>query len=147
MTITKEDYPPVPPPPNLKSLGSGDTKYEVYYNPTLLESFSNPQQKHEYTIEIKAPEFTCLCPKTGQPDFATIEITYSPDTLCVESKSLKLYLFSFRNSGAFHEDVTNRIAADLFNFLRPHWINVIGRFYPRGGISFQPHVRLQKEMK
>lgn len=137
------DWPP--PPPNLKSLGQGKTEYKNSYNPELLETFPNPQQKAEYTIAIEAPEFTCVCPKTGQPDFATIEIVYCPDELCLESKSLKLYLGSFRQTGAFHEDVTNRIARDLFKLLKPSWIQVTGKFNPRGGISFWPQVKLSKE--
>lgn len=129
----------------LKSLGESQTHYPMTYDPTVLESFPNPQQKTQYIIDIVAPEFTNLCPKTGQPDFAKILVTYSPDKKCVESKSFKLYLFSFRQSGAFHEDVTNRIAQDLFHLLEPHWITVKGEFFPRGGISFHPTVRLTKD--
>jgi 7-cyano-7-deazaguanine reductase len=128
----------------IHSLGSGKTIYENRYNKELLEVFQNPQIDTPYEISIQAPEFTCLCPITGQPDFATIQIEYSPDALCVESKSLKLYLFSFRQSGAFHEDVTNRIARDLFDRLKPHYIEVEGQFMPRGGISFWPKVKLVK---
>lgn len=131
----------------LQSLGKTKTDYEDFYNPNLLEVFPNPQQKTPYIIEIVAPEFTCLCPKTGQPDFGSIEIEYSPNLCCLESKSLKLYLFSFRNSGSFHEDVTNTIAEDLFKFLSPHWIKVKGRFNPRGGITFHPVVYLQQTDK
>lgn len=129
----------------LKSLGQSGTKYNCQYDSSLLETFKNPQPDVEYLIEIEAPEFTCLCPKTGQPDFATIEISYSPNELCLESKSLKLYLFSFRQTGAFHEDVTNRIAKDLFKILRPQWVQVTGKFAPRGGIKFWPTVRLNAE--
>ena len=128
----------------LKALGK-TTEYPMEYDPTVLETFQNPQMDVAYEISIDIPEFTCLCPKTGQPDFAKIVINYSPDQLCVESKSLKLYMFSFRQSGAFHEDVTNRIARDLFNLMKPHWIEVEGQFFPRGGISFWPKVRLEKE--
>lgn len=130
---------------NLRSLGESKTTYSHQYDPSLLEVFQNPQMNSEYEISIDAPEFTCLCPKTGQPDFAKIAIVYSPDQLCVESKSLKLYLFSFRQTGAFHEDVTNRIAKDLFDRMKPHWIEVEGQFFPRGGISFWPKVRLVKD--
>lgn len=140
--------PPKPwpsPPPLLKSLGLTETKYESDYNPNLLEAFPNPQQQVEYSIAIEAPEFTCRCPKTSQPDFATIDIEYSPDKFCLESKALKLYLGSFRQTGAFHEDVTNRIARDLFRLLKPHWIRVIGKFAPRGGIKFWPNVYLNKK--
>lgn len=129
----------------LKSLGESKTTYSNHYSPSLLETFSNPQQTTPYTIDIEAPEFTCLCPKTGQPDFATISVSYSPDKRCIESKSFKLYLFSFRQSGAFHEDVTNRIAQDLFHILEPHFIKVTGKFFPRGGISFHPTVTLTKD--
>lgn len=126
----------------LEHLGSSHTIYPVQYNPALLEAFDNPQTATGYIIDIVAPEFTCLCPKTGQPDFATIEIRYAPRKLCVESKSFKLYLFSFRNEGAFHEEVTNRIARDLFDLLKPRWIEVTGKFYARGGITFHPKVTL-----
>jgi len=129
----------------LKLLGSSKTTYVDKYNPSLLECFQNPQMDVAYEISIEAPEFTSLCPITGQPDFATIKIDYSPDQLCVESKSLKLYLFSFRQEGSFHETITNNIARDLFNLLKPHWIEVQGCFTPRGGISFWPKVRLEKE--
>lgn len=125
----------------LKALGK-TTEYSVYYDKGLLEFFVNPQQEFEYAIDIEAPEFTCLCPKTGQPDFATIFVTYSPRERCLESKSFKLYLFSFRNEGAFHEEITNRIARDLFDLLRPRWLEVKGGFSPRGGISFQPTILL-----
>lgn len=129
---------------SLSALGSSATTYGSNYDPTLLESFVNPQQATPYEIEIDAPEFTCLCPKTGQPDFARILVTYSPDKKCIESKSFKLYLFSFRQTGAFHEDVTNRIAKDLYDLLEPFWIQVTGEFYPRGGISFHPKVLLKR---
>src|SRR6516164_4851971 len=93
---------------------------------TSLETFSNPGER-DYTIRIQIPEFTCLCPKTGQPDFATLELEYVPDRSCVELKSLKLYIWSFRDRGAFHEAVTNEIAGELVALLAP-------RFYVRGGI-------------
>lgn len=129
----------------LKSLGTTQTTYVDKYDPKLLEWFPNPQQESEYVIDIEAPEVTCLCPKTGQPDFAVICIVYSPDERCLESKSLKLYLFSYRQEGIFHEAMTNRIAKDLFDLLKPHWIEVTGKFNARGGITFWPKVRLEKE--
>jgi 7-cyano-7-deazaguanine reductase len=100
-----------------------------------LEAFPNPNPDRDYEIRITAPEFTCLCPRTGQPDFATIEIRYVPDRLCVELKALKLYLHGFRNEGAFHEAVTNRILDDLVSAIRPRFLEVAGRFHVRGGIS------------
>src|SRR4051794_29575245 len=99
-----------------------------------LETFANPRPGREYVIRFETDEFTCLCPKTGQPDFATIRIEYVPDALCVELKSLKLYLWSFRNEGGFHEDVTNRILDDLVVAVRPRRLRVEGDFNIRGGI-------------
>jgi|SRR6185369_255319 7-cyano-7-deazaguanine reductase len=99
-----------------------------------LETFPNPEPRREYTITFSCPEFTCLCPKTGQPDFATIGIRYVPGKTCVELKSLKLYLWSFRNEGHFHEAVTNLIANDLEKALRPRFLEVVGDFFVRGGI-------------
>ena len=102
---------------------------------TRLETFANPARDADYTIRMTLPEFTCLCPKTGQPDFATLELEYVPDELCVELKSLKLYLWSYRQEGAFHEDVTNRILNDLVAAARPRWAEVTGDFNVRGGIK------------
>jgi 7-cyano-7-deazaguanine reductase len=99
-----------------------------------LDTFKNPELLREYSISFTCPEFTCLCPKTGQPDFATISIRYVPARVCVELKSLKLYLWSFRNEGHYHEAVTNRILDDLVGALRPRSIEVVGDFYVRGGI-------------
>lgn len=99
-----------------------------------LEVFANPRPGREYEISFECPEFTCLCPKTGQPDFATIRILYTPGELCLELKSLKLYLWSYRNEGAFHEEVTNRILDDLVSACRPVRIRVVGDFLVRGGI-------------
>jgi 7-cyano-7-deazaguanine reductase len=99
-----------------------------------LETFPNPRPGRHYTISFECPEFTCLCPKTGQPDFATIRIEYVPARLCVELKSLKLYLWSFRDEGHFHEDVTNRILDDLVALLKPRRMTVVGDFNVRGGI-------------
>lgn len=99
-----------------------------------LEVFTNPNPGRDYEIHMECPEFTCLCPRTGQPDFATIDIIYIPDKLCLELKSLKLYLGSYRNEGAFHEAVTNKILDDLVGACRPRWMKVVGDFYVRGGI-------------
>jgi 7-cyano-7-deazaguanine reductase len=99
-----------------------------------LETFANPAPRRDYRIHMEIPEFTCLCPKTGQPDFATLLLDYVPDKLCVELKSLKLYVWSFRNEGAFHEAVTNRILNDLVNATRPRFMRLTARFYVRGGI-------------
>jgi 7-cyano-7-deazaguanine reductase len=100
-----------------------------------LETFTNPRPERDYTIRMSIPEFTCLCPRTGQPDFATIDIEYVPDSLCVELKSLKLYIWSFRDRGAFHEAVTNRILDDLVAAVSPRYVRVTARFNVRGGIS------------
>ena len=99
-----------------------------------LETFPNPTPERPYEIAMDCPEFTCLCPMTGQPDFATVRIRYVPAKRCVELKSLKLYLWSYRNEGAFHEAVTNRICDDLVRALDPQWIEVVGDFAVRGGI-------------
>lgn len=100
-----------------------------------LETFPNPRPGRDYTIQFDCPEFTCLCPMTGQPDFATITIDYVPDERCVELKSLKLYLWSYRDEGAFHEAVTNQICDDLVAALAPRRITVNGKFWVRGGIA------------
>jgi len=100
-----------------------------------VETFANPRPERAYTISFECPEFTCLCPKTGQPDFATIRIRYVADKLCVELKSLKLYLWSFRQEGHFHEAVTNQILDDLVAAVKPHNMTVVGKFNPRGGTS------------
>jgi 7-cyano-7-deazaguanine reductase len=99
-----------------------------------LETFSNPHPDRDYTIRIRIPEFTCLCPKTGQPDFATLTLEYVPDLLCVELKSLKLYIWSFRDEGAFHEEVTNRILNDLVATCEPRFMRLRAEFNVRGGI-------------
>lgn len=101
---------------------------------TRLETFTNPARDTDYTIRMTLPEFTCLCPKTGQPDFATLELEYVPDELCVELKSLKLYIWSFRDQGAFHEAVTNQIADDLARATAPRFLRLTGKFNVRGGI-------------
>ena len=109
-----------------------------------LETFPNPNPDRDYEISFEAPEFTCLCPMTGQPDFATIRIRYVPDAKCVELKSLKLYLWSYRDEGAFHEAVTNRIANDLILLLDPRFIEVEGDFNVRGGIKTRVKVEHRK---
>jgi len=101
---------------------------------TKLETFPNPKPERDYTIRIESPEFTCLCPKTGQPDFATLELEYIPDAYCVELKSWKLYLWSYRDQGGFHEDLTNRILDDLVALLNPRFVCLTAKFNVRGGI-------------
>ena len=123
---------------NMTHLGSQNTTYESDYNPGLLESFENRYPGRDYFVKFNCPEFTSLCPITGQPDFANIVISYVPDRRMVESKSLKLYLFSYRNHGDFHEDCVNRIMDDLIALMEPRYIEVWGRFMPRGGISIDP---------
>ena len=110
-----------------------------------LETFRNPNPERDYQISFEAPEFTCLCPMTGQPDFATIRISYTPDEKCVELKSLKLYLWSWRNEGAFHEAVTNQIMTDLVSAIDPRVITVEGDFYVRGGINTKVRVEHRKK--
>ncbi|MCM1337058.1 MAG: preQ(1) synthase [Candidatus Amulumruptor caecigallinarius] len=119
-------------------LGSKATEYPTDYCPTLLQTFTNLHPEHDYVVSLDCPEFTSLCPKTGQPDFARIIINYIPDLKMVESKSLKLYLFSFRNHGDFHEDCVNIILHDLRELMQPRYIEVLGLFTPRGGISIHP---------
>ena len=99
-----------------------------------LETFENPQTERDYTIRIRMPEFTCLCPKTGQPDFATLYLDYVPDKLCVELKSLKLYIWSFREQGAFHEAVTNQMLDELVAVTHPRFMRLTAEFMVRGGI-------------
>ncbi|ABR50507.1 GTP cyclohydrolase I [Alkaliphilus metalliredigens QYMF] len=120
-------------------LGNQSVKYQYQYNPDILESFGNKHPENDYFVKLNFPEFTSLCPKTGQPDFAAIYISYVPDKLLVESKSLKLYLFSFRNQGDFHEDCINIIMKDLIRLMDPKYIEVWGKFTPRGGISIDPY--------
>lgn len=119
-------------------LGNQGVKYPVDYNPELLETFQNVHPENEYLVTFDCPEFTTLCPKTGQPDFGHIYISYIPRERMVESKSLKLYLFSFRNHGDFHEDCVNIILNDLWNLMNPKYLEVKGVFMPRGGISIYP---------
>jgi 7-cyano-7-deazaguanine reductase len=115
------------------------TQYATDYSPEVLETFENRHPDNDYWVQFNCPEFTSLCPITGQPDFATITILYLPGERMVESKSLKLYLFSFRNHGDFHEDCVNTIMKDLVRLMDPKYIEVIGRFTPRGGISIYPY--------
>jgi len=120
-------------------LGNQGTKYDFGYTPEVLEVFENKHPDNDYFVKFNCPEFTSLCPITGQPDFATIYISYIPSIKMVESKSLKLYLFSFRNHGDFHEDCMNIIMKDLIKLMDPKYIEVWGKFTPRGGISIDPY--------
>ena len=122
----------------LKQLGSA-TSYATDYAPEVLEAFDNKHPDNDYWVRFNCPEFTSLCPITGQPDFAEIRIAYIPAKGMVESKSLKLYLFSFRNHGDFHEDCVNIIMKDLIQLMHPKYIEVTGIFTPRGGISIWPY--------
>lgn len=125
--------------PGLSLLGNQQTQYPQSYAPEVLEAFDNKHPNNDYFVKFNCPEFTSLCPMTGQPDFAAIYIAYIPEKKLVESKSLKLYLFSYRNFGEFHEDCVNRIMKDLIALLAPKYIEVWGRFLPRGGISIDPY--------
>ncbi|MCR4926564.1 MAG: preQ(1) synthase [Lachnospiraceae bacterium] len=120
-------------------LGSNRAAYPTDYCPDVLQTFINKHQENDYFVKFNCPEFTSLCPITGQPDFATIYISYVPDEKMVESKSLKLYLFGFRNRGDFHEDCVNIIMKDLIKLMDPKYIEVWGKFTPRGGISIDPY--------
>ncbi len=123
----------------LTLLGNKGVKYDNEYNPDILETFENKHKDNDYFVKFNCPEFTSLCPITGQPDFATITISYVPNERMVESKSLKLYLLSYRNKGDFHEDCVNTIMKDLIKLMDPKYIEVLGRFLPRGGISIDPY--------
>ncbi|GIO29065.1 MULTISPECIES: preQ(1) synthase [Paenibacillus] len=129
---------------DLTLLGNQGTKYVFKYAPEVLESFDNKHAYRDYFVKFNFPEFTSLCPITGQPDFATLHISYIPDQKMVESKSLKLYLFSFRNHGDFHEDCMNIIMNDLIKLMDPRYIEVWGKFTPRGGISIDPYCNYGK---
>ena len=122
----------------LSLLGNGSTSYPTDYDSSLLETFDNQHTENEYVVTLDCPEFTTLCPKTGQPDFGHLVISYIPRVRMVESKSLKLYLFSFRNHGDFHEDCVNIIMNDLWKLMDPRYIEVKGYFMPRGGITINP---------
>lgn len=130
---------------NITLLGKQEVKYNYDYDSSVLEAFVNKHPENDYFVKFNCPEFTSLCPKTGQPDFATMYISYVPDKLIVESKSLKLYLFSFRNHGDFHEDCVNIIMKDLIKLLDPKYIEVWGKFTPRGGLSIDPFCNYGKE--
>ncbi len=127
---------------NLSLLGSTTTAYPSNPAEAKLEAIPNLFQENHYMVNLDCHEFTCLCPKTGQPDFAKIYISYLPDEFLVESKSLKLYLFAYRNEGIFHEFVINKIATDLQKILKAKYIKVVGDFSPRGGIAIKPVVEL-----
>ena len=136
---------------NLTLLGNQQNNYETDYNPDLLETFVNKHPENDYFVKFNCPEFTSLCPITGQPDFANIIISYVPGERMVESKNsffryegLKLYLFSFRNHGDFHEDCVNVIMKDLIKLMEPKYIEVWGKFTPRGGISIDPYCNYGK---
>ena len=120
---------------NLTLLGNREASQPASPAEARLEAFPNTHPGRDYTVTLDCPEFTSICPITGQPDFGQLSVDYVPDKLCVESKSLKLYLFSFRNHGAFHEEVVNRILDDLVAAIKPRRARVEGRFNPRGGIA------------
>lgn len=124
---------------SISLLGNNNTKYPTDYAPEVLETFPNKHPENDYFVKFNCPEFTSLCPITGQPDFAKIYISYIPGEKMVESKSLKLYLFSFRNHGDFHEDCINIIMKDLIRLMKPKYIEVWGKFLPRGGLSIDPY--------
>ena len=128
---------------HLQALGT-KTEYSQDYAPEVLETFENCHPDNDYWVRFNCPEFTTLCPITGQPDFAEIRIAYVPAERMVESKSLKLYLFSFRNHGDFHEDCVNVIMKDLVKLMQPKYIEVTGFFTPRGGISIWPYANYGK---
>lgn len=130
---------------DLTLLGNKKTVYKSDYAPEVLETFPNKHPQNDYLVTFNCPEFTTLCPLTGQPDFAKLIINYIPNIKMVESKSLKLYLFSFRNHGDFHEDVVNIIKNDLVKLMEPRYLEVIGIFTPRGGISIYPFANYADE--
>ena len=121
------------------------TDYPTQYAPEMLEAFDNKHPDVDYFVKFNCPEFTSLCPITSQPDFATIYISYIPDKKLVESKSLKLYLFSYRNKGEFHENCVNTIMKDLVALMDPKYIEVWGKFMPRGGLSIDPYCNYGKK--
>ena len=131
----------------LTLLNKGEKNYPQKPDKSILETFKNSNPDRTYWVSFETSEFTSLCPITGQPDFATITIEYIPDVLCVESKSLKLYLFSFRNEGSFYEDVTNRIYADLMDVCKPRRLIVMGDFTARGGITSSVYVDSEEQDK
>lgn len=125
---------------NVSLLGNQNTKYPTDYAPEVLETFVNKHPDNDYVVSFDAYEFSSLCPKTHQPDFAKVVVSYIPNEKMVESKSLKLYFFSFRNHGDFHEDCMNIVMKDLIKLMDPKYIEVKGIFSPRGGISIYPFV-------
>lgn len=129
----------------LTKLGSKETVYPDAPDPSILECFENRYPERVYHVRFNCPEFTSLCPKTGQPDFATITVDYMPAKLCVETKSLKLYLFAFRNYGSFMETITNKILEDLVKACQPRWMRITGHFNARGGIEIVVHAETGKE--
>ena len=129
---------------DISLLGNKKVKYHYDYCPEILETFQNKHPENDYWVKFNCPEFTALCPITGQPDYATIYISYVPNEKMVESKSLKLYLVSFRNHGDFHEDVVNVIMKDLIKLMEPKYIEVWGKFTPRGGLSIDPYCNYGK---
>lgn len=129
------------------ALGESETLYSQTYSPEVLEAFDNKNPDKEAWTSFICTEFTSLCPKTGQPDFAKIFINYIADKKMVESKSLKLYLFSFRNHGDFHEDCVQKICDDLVKLMKPKYIEVIGEFTPRGGIAIFPYSNYASKQK
>ena len=141
------DATPTPPRDDvrdLKTLGQGAVAYPDTVSPDLLETFPNAFTGRRYTVTFRSAEFTSLCPKTGQPDFGTITIRYVPDTRCIESKSLKLYLFSYRNEGTFMETLTNRILDDLTRACDPLEMEVIGDFAARGGVTISVNASFRR---
>ena len=130
----------------LKALGKGKTDY-AYDEPSsaILEAFPNKYPQRNYVINLEFAEFTSLCPMTGQPDFASIRISYCPDALCLETKSIKLYFFAYRNHGSFMETITNRILDDCVEVCKPRWMIVKGIFRPRGGICLDVEARYAQE--
>ena len=129
---------------DLTLLGNQNTKYTYEYDPSILEAVDNMHTERDFFVKFNCPEFTSLCPMTGQPDFATMYISFVPDRKLVESKALKLYLFSFRNHGDFHEDCVNIIMNDLIKLIDPRYIEVWGKFTPRGGLSIDPYCNYGK---
>ncbi|MFS0574920.1 preQ(1) synthase [Sporosarcina sp. 179-K 3D1 HS] len=129
---------------HLTLLGNQNTNYLYEYNPSILEAVDNVHSDRDFFVKFNCPEFTSLCPMTGQPDFATMYISFIPDKKLVESKALKLYLFSFRNHGDFHEDCVNIIMNDLISLIDPRYIEVWGKFTPRGGLSIDPYCNYGK---
>lgn len=127
-------------------LGNTNTDYPTHYDPKVLEAFPNKNPKDDAWTTFVCTEFTSLCPKTGQPDFARVYINYIADKKMVESKSLKIYLFSFRNHGDFHEDCIQKICNDLFKLMKPKYLEVIGEFTPRGGITIYPYTSKSNSM-